>query len=64
MNADDVNLSGGNAIAQWVRRFSASSDLQLQTYYDRTDRDIPSTFGEALDTYARVGAAPADAAGA
>src|SRR6185295_8595739 len=41
LNADDVELSGGNVLAQWKRRFSTTSDLQVQTYYDRTDRDIP-----------------------
>jgi iron complex outermembrane recepter protein len=50
-NADAVDLSGGNVSAQWTRRFSTSADLQIRAYYDRTDRDIPATFGEALDTY-------------
>ncbi len=50
-NAGATTLSGGNVMAKWTRRFSASSDLQLNGYYDRARRDIPSTFGEALDTY-------------
>ncbi|HKQ57012.1 MAG TPA: TonB-dependent receptor [Candidatus Eisenbacteria bacterium] len=48
---DGVDLSGGNVLAQWSRRFSTGSDVQLRTYYDRTHRDIPATFGETLDTY-------------
>jgi iron complex outermembrane recepter protein len=50
-NTDEAELSGGNVLAQWTRRFSAESDLQLRTYYDRTDRNIPPIFGEMLDTY-------------
>ena len=49
--AATTDLQGGNALAQWRRRFSASSDLEVRGYYDRTDRTIPSTFSEALDTY-------------
>ena len=47
----DVNVYGGNLQAKWTRHFSASSDLQIDAYYDHTDRDIPTTFGELLDTY-------------
>ena len=50
-NADAVDLSGGNVLAEWRRRFSANSDIQVRSYYDHTDRDFPATFGEALDTY-------------
>jgi iron complex outermembrane receptor protein len=49
--SDPQELSGGNALARWTRTLSDHSDLQIQAYYDRTKRDIPSTFGEALDTY-------------
>jgi iron complex outermembrane receptor protein len=45
-----IDLSGGNILGRWTKRFSASSDLQIQAYYDRTNRDIPQTFGEKLDT--------------
>ena len=50
-NADAVDMSGGNVLAQATRQFSANSELELRTYYDRTRRNIPATFGEALDTY-------------
>ena len=50
-NANPTELSGGNAQAKWMRRFSDHSSLQLQGYYDRTKRDQPSVFGETLDSY-------------
>jgi len=50
-NRDATEMSGGNALAHWARRFSERSSLQIQAYYDRTKRDVPSTFGETLDTY-------------
>ena len=46
-----TDLKGGNVLTRWTRRFSPASDLQVQAYYDRTDRQIPSLFGEVLDTY-------------
>src|SRR5687767_11590154 len=50
-STDDVEISGGNVLARWTRRFSPHSDLQLNVYYDRTNRTIPSVFEEKLDTY-------------
>ena len=50
-NSDPAVLSGLNALAKWTRRFSEHSNLQLQIYYDRTKRDLPSTFGETLESY-------------
>ena len=49
--ADPSVLSGGNALAKWTKRFSGHSNFQVQAYYDRTKRDIPSTFGETLNSY-------------
>src|SRR5882672_4073362 len=49
--SDPTDLSGGNALARWTRAFTDHSNLQLQGYYDRTERAIPSTFSERLDTY-------------
>lgn len=46
----DVELSGGNLLARWTRQISASSNLQVQGYLDHTERDIPGTFAERLDT--------------
>jgi iron complex outermembrane recepter protein len=50
-NSDPTVLSGGNALGKWARRLSDHSNLQVQLYYDRTKRDVPSTFGETLDAY-------------
>ncbi len=47
----DITVSGGNLMARWSRTLSGSSALAAQVYYDRTHRDIPGTFGEALDVY-------------
>ncbi|HTC93264.1 MAG TPA: TonB-dependent receptor [Terriglobales bacterium] len=47
---DNAQLSGGNLLGRWKRTLSAGSDLQLETYYDRTDRR-QSTFGEIRDTF-------------
>ena len=48
---DDQETSGGNVLARWTHRFSPQSDLQLVTYYDRTNRTIPNQFEEDLDTF-------------
>lgn len=43
-------VSGGNLLLRWSHTFSETSDFQLQTYYNKVDRDRPQ-FGETLDTY-------------
>ena len=50
-NGDPTELSGGNALVHWTKSFSEHSNLQMQAYYDRTKRDVPSVFGETLDSY-------------
>ena len=47
----DGNTSGGNVLAQWSRRFSSTSEFQVQSYYDRTTRHVPNQFDEARDTF-------------
>ena len=42
-------IAGLNLLARWSRTFADGSSLRLQGYYDRTERDIPGTFGEDLD---------------
>jgi iron complex outermembrane receptor protein len=51
-NALDGNaeLSGGNVLARWTRHFSGQNNLQVQTYYDRTNRYEPN-LGERRDTF-------------
>src|SRR5882724_3374448 len=48
---DDKEISGGNLLARWNRTLQDGASLQVQTYYDRTRRIFPGTFGEVLDTY-------------
>jgi iron complex outermembrane receptor protein len=46
----NAELTGGNLLARWTRSLSDGNDLQIQTYYDRTDRFEPN-FGEIRDTF-------------
>jgi iron complex outermembrane receptor protein len=43
-------LSGGNVLGRWTRTFSEGNDLQLQVYYDRTNRYEPN-FGDLRNTF-------------
>ncbi|MGH9574211.1 MAG: TonB-dependent receptor plug domain-containing protein [Candidatus Acidiferrales bacterium] len=38
---DAHNVAGGNLLGQWRRQINENSDLQLQSYYDRTSRLSP-----------------------
>jgi iron complex outermembrane recepter protein len=48
---NDIAVSGGNVIGRWSHTISDDSDFKLQLYCDRTQRNIPGTFAENLDTY-------------
>lgn len=43
-------LSGGNIMGRWKRTLGEGSDIQVQAYYDRTNRH-ESNFGELRDTF-------------
>jgi len=43
-------LSGGNILGRWTRVFHEGDDLQLQVYYDRTNRYEPN-FGDVRNTF-------------
>jgi len=43
-------FDGGDLEAQWAHRFSATSDITVQAYWDRTVRDV-NDLAERLDTY-------------
>lgn len=45
-----AELAGGNLLGRWKRTLGAGSDIQLQTYYDRTNRE-QSSFAESRDTF-------------
>jgi iron complex outermembrane recepter protein len=46
----DIEVNGRNLLARWSRLISASSDLQVQVYYDSTHRNIPNSITQDLDT--------------
>lgn len=45
------DFSGHNVITRWSRSLSATSGLQLQAYYDHSERRDPGTYAEQRDTY-------------
>jgi iron complex outermembrane receptor protein len=48
---DDAHSRGGNVLGRWTRQFSEDSDLQVQFYYDRADRDVPLQYEEQRNNY-------------
>ena len=44
------DVSGGNLLGRWRHELSATSDVQVQAYYDRTYR-LGSELGEARNTF-------------
>ncbi len=46
----NASLSGGNVLLRWKRDLGNGNDIQVQTYYDRTDRNEPN-FAETRDTF-------------
>lgn len=45
-----TDVAGGNALGRWTHALRGDAELQLQTYYDRTERDSPF-LREVRDTY-------------
>jgi iron complex outermembrane receptor protein len=48
---EDSRMHGGNLLGRWSRRTSESSQLDLQTYWDRTFRRVEGQFEEHRDTW-------------
>jgi len=46
----NAELSGGNLVGRWRRVLSAGSDVQLETYYDRTNHK-QANLAESRDTF-------------
>ncbi len=44
-----VSVSGANLLGRWQRDFSADSQLQVQVYFDRTERDDALFYGPTAD---------------
>ncbi len=51
LNADDIDVNGQNIIGRWTRQLAPESSLSVQTYFDRTHRQIPGTGEENRDTF-------------
>lgn len=51
LSLDDKKVSGNNLLGRWNSDLSNGSSLQIQTYYDHTERDYPGLFSEVLDTF-------------
>jgi iron complex outermembrane receptor protein len=47
----DVRVSGGNLLARWATAFAGGERLQVQAYIDHTDREIPGSFADLLNTF-------------
>jgi iron complex outermembrane receptor protein len=45
----DIRISGANLLARWSRALASENRVQLQGYFDNTERDIPGTFAERLN---------------
>jgi iron complex outermembrane receptor protein len=46
----DAHLSGGNIMGRWKRILDGGKDIQIQAYYDRTNRHEPN-FGDIRNTF-------------
>src|SRR3989475_6688301 len=46
----NAELGGGNLLGRWKRVLGAGSDIEVQTYYDRTSRK-QANFAESRDTF-------------
>jgi iron complex outermembrane receptor protein len=46
-----TTLDGVNLLGRWSQRLAGGSDLRLQTYFDHSERDVPSSFREVLDIF-------------
>ncbi|HET8622603.1 MAG TPA: TonB-dependent receptor, partial [Gemmatimonadales bacterium] len=45
MAFDELDVSGANILGRWTHRFLGDDELQLQAYFDRAVRTVPSSFG-------------------
>jgi iron complex outermembrane recepter protein len=51
LNRPDIGTHGGNLLARWTHQFKNGSELQFQTYYDRTSRLVPLQIDEIRNMY-------------
>jgi iron complex outermembrane receptor protein len=50
LELDTISASGGNVIGRWSRSLEGGSSLMVQAYFDRTERTVPPTFSQTLNT--------------
>ena len=48
---DDTSISGNNLVGRWNRDLAGWGQLQIQSYFEHTERDIPGTFAERLNIF-------------
>ncbi|MCI4568369.1 TonB-dependent receptor [Lysobacter sp. CFH 32150] len=48
---NDLRTFGTNLLARWTHQLASGSGVQLQAYFDRSDRDIPGSIRERLKIY-------------
>jgi len=48
---DDSSISGNNLLGRWNRDLVEWGQLQIQSYFEHTERDIPGTFAEHLNIF-------------
>jgi iron complex outermembrane recepter protein len=51
VSGKDAAVNGGNVLGKWSHTLSATSDIRVRLYFDRTHRDVPGVFAEDLSTY-------------
>lgn len=47
----DIRISGANLLARWARQLAGGDRVQVQAYFDNTEREIPGTFAERLNIF-------------
>jgi iron complex outermembrane receptor protein len=48
---DPIAIAGVNLLARWHRALEGGSEVTLQGYYDRTERNVRGTFDDTLDVF-------------
>ncbi|HYS50433.1 MAG TPA: TonB-dependent receptor [Burkholderiales bacterium] len=48
---DDSSISGNNLLGRWDRDLAEWGQLQIQSYFEHTERNIPGTFAEHLNLF-------------
>lgn len=49
--AGNSRLAGHNLVTRWGHTFESAGQLDVQAYYDKTDRQVPGSIGDKVSTY-------------